>query len=155
MASIELIPVKHVHLLILILRLLWFHEKKVKFYIVDDNKDEEWFNYRDYPHLCWLKWNKHIELVLNKCSKNIGIIAKVRHLLPTTHTQTLYLTLVEPYISYCNIVWSHPEPTTELDKLFKTQKKYCRLITFSKFKSHSKPLFKNLNILNVYQIYKY
>ena len=29
-----------------------------------------------------LSWNKHIDMVVNKISKNVGIIAKVRHLLP-------------------------------------------------------------------------
>ena len=102
-----------------------------------------------------LKWNKHIDIVLNKSSKNIGIIAKVRHLLPIALTRALYSTLVEPYITYCNIIWSQPEPTVKLDKVFKIQKKYCRLITFSGFITHSKPLFKQLSILNVYQIYKH
>ena len=43
-----------------------------------------------------LKWNKHIDIVVNKVSKNIGIIAKVRHLLPQTLTRNLYFTLVHP-----------------------------------------------------------
>ena len=33
-----------------------------------------------------LRWSKHINIVVNKISKNIGIIVKVRHLLPTSHT---------------------------------------------------------------------
>ena len=36
-----------------------------------------------------LKWNKHIELVRNKTSKNVGIISKVRHLLPQDLTRNL------------------------------------------------------------------
>ena len=44
-----------------------------------------------------LKWHKHIDVVLNKTSKNIGIISKVRHLLPPYLTRMLYMTLVEPY----------------------------------------------------------
>ena len=42
----------------------------------------------------------HIDIVVNKVSKNIGIIAKVRHLLPQTITRNLYFTLVHPYINY-------------------------------------------------------
>ena len=37
----------------------------------------------------------------------VGIIAKVRHLLPVSHTCTLYRALVEPYLSYCNLIWVH------------------------------------------------
>ena len=101
-----------------------------------------------------LKWNKHIEVVSNKISKNVGIISKVRHLLPSHLTRSLYLTLVEPYISYCNLVWSSPEKTEALNSILKLQKRYVRLITFSDYSAHSKPLFLKLNISTVYQIHK-
>ena len=100
-----------------------------------------------------LKWNKHVNTVVHKISKTIGIISKVRHLLPQTSTRTLYLTLVEPYINYCNIVWAALVPTTLLDQILKIQKKYCRLITFSGYRDHTKELFKELRILDVYKIY--
>ena len=51
-----------------------------------------------------LGWSKHIDVVRSKSAKNVGIIAKVRHILPETHARVLYLALVEPYIAYCNIV---------------------------------------------------
>ena len=71
-----------------------------------------------------LKWDKHIDIVTNKVSKNIGIIAKARHLLPQHLTRTLYLTaLVDPYVSYCNLVWSLSHATTKLDRIYKLQKK--------------------------------
>ena len=53
-----------------------------------------------------LKWHKHIDVVLNKTSKSIGIISKVRHLLPPYLTRMLYMTLVEPYLNYCNLIWA-------------------------------------------------
>ena len=99
------------------------------------------------------KWHKRTEIIINKASKNIGIISKIRHLLPENLTRTLYLTLVDPYMSYCNIVWSAPNNTDQLDKILKLQKKYCRLITFSDFRAHSKPLFQRLSILSVYNKY--
>ena len=100
-----------------------------------------------------LKWNKHIEVVSNKISKNVGIISKVRHIIPPHLTRSLYLTLVEPYISYCNLVWSSHKNTEILNCVLKLQKRYVRLITFSDYSAHSKPLFLKLNILTVYQIY--
>ena len=102
-----------------------------------------------------LKWNKHIDIVRSKISKNIGIISKVRHLLPQELTRNLYMTLVNPYICYCNIIWSSPHQTSNLDKILKIQKKYCRLITFSKFTEAFRPLFQKLHILSVYDTYKY
>ena len=100
-----------------------------------------------------LRWNKHVNAIVNKISKTVGIISKVRHLLPRHSTRTLYLTLVEPYINNCNIIWAGPQPTTLFDKIMKIQKKYCRLITFSDYRSHTKELFTELNFLDVYKIY--
>ena len=70
-----------------------------------------------------LSWNKHIDVVLNKISKNIGIIAKVRHLLPLSHTCILYRTLVEPYLNYCNLVWASQHKRGNLETILKVSKK--------------------------------
>ena len=88
-----------------------------------------------------LKWNKHVDTVVNKITKTIGIISKVRHFLPISITRTLYLTLVEPYINYCNLVWALPHSTVSLDKIYKIQKRYCRIINFAHYRAQSKPLF--------------
>ena len=101
-----------------------------------------------------LKWNKHVDTVVNKITKTIGIISKVRHFLPISITRTLYLTLVEPYINYCNLVWALPHSTVSLDKIYKIQKRYCRIINFAHYRAHSEPLFQKLSILNIYQIYQ-
>ena len=102
-----------------------------------------------------LSRSKHINIVVNKISKNIGIITKVRHLLPTSHTCMLYKTLVEPYISYCNLVWASQHKRGNLEKILKVQKKFCRIITFSAFQAHSKPLFRQLGLLSIYDIFRF
>ena len=101
-----------------------------------------------------LKWKKHIEIVHSKASKSIGILCKIRHLLPQHHTLTLYHTLVEPYLNYCCLVWGGMEKTGILEKIHKLQKQYCRIISFSSYRAHSNPLFRSLNILTIYSIYK-
>jgi len=102
-----------------------------------------------------LKWNKHIDIVVNKMSKNIGIISKVRHFLPQHLTRNLYFTLVHPYVTYCNLVWASPHKSTQLERVMLKQKKFCRLITFSNYTEHSRPLFVRLSILNVYEVHKH
>ena len=80
--------------------------------------------------------------------------SRVRHMIPLHLTRLLYSTLVEPHITYCNLVWCLPVKTVMLDKILKIQKKYCRLMTFSSFTARSKPLFLQFKILPVYDIYK-
>ena len=102
-----------------------------------------------------LSWKPHIAIVCSKMSTNIGIIAKVRHLLPQSHVRLLYLTLVQPYMNYCCIVWAGTDKTDDLDRIHKIQKRYCRLIAFSNTRAHAAPLFKILKFFTIYQMYTY
>ena len=62
--------------------------------------------------------------------------------------QTLYYSLIYPYLTYCNIIWGATYPT-HLKKLHLTQKRFCRIATYSDWSAHSAPLFKQLNILTI------
>ena len=59
--------------------------------------------------------------------------------------------LINPYFDYCNIVWSI-ERNLHLENLFKLQKEAVRVITWSKWNSHPSPIFKQLNIFNLFDI---
>ena len=54
-----------------------------------------------------LSWKYHIHEVESKVSKNIGIISRLKHLLPTHILRMLYCALILPYFSYCNLVWAN------------------------------------------------
>jgi len=51
------------------------------------------------------------------------MINKAKSLLATAHLKMLYLSLLEPYLTYCCIAWASPEKTTCLDVLYKQQKR--------------------------------
>jgi hypothetical protein len=99
-----------------------------------------------------LKWNSHVSLLVNKMSKTIGIMNKVKYILGTTHLKIIYQSLIEPYINYCCIVWGGISKTSLLDTLHKIQKKALRIATYSPYRSHSRPLFYKLGYLNIYDI---
>ena len=63
----------------------------------------------------------------------------------------LYYAFIYPYLSYVNIVWGS-KYTTRLAPIRRLQKKIIRIITFSKFKEHTGPLFKELSILPLHDI---
>lgn len=100
-----------------------------------------------------LTWSDHVEVITNKCSKNLGIIRKISRSVPNEILLTLYNTLIYPYLNYCNIVWSS-QPTTVLHKLFRLQKKAVRIMTYSHWNAHTLPLFHRLKLLTVYDINK-
>ena len=49
-------------------------------------------------------------------SKNIGIISRIRHLLSADQVLRLYHRLVEPYMSYCYIVWAGINKAVDLNR---------------------------------------
>ena len=71
--------------------------------------------------------------------------------MPLYTLRMLYYDLINPYFDYCNIVWGI-ERNLHVENLSKLQKKAVRVITWSKWNSHSSPIFKPLNILNLSDI---
>ena len=82
----------------------------------------------------------------------MGVINKAKNVLATAHLKILYLTLVEPYLNYCCIIWASPEKTIVLETLHKLQKRATRIIVYADYRAHSLPLFHRLNILNIYDL---
>ena len=78
-----------------------------------------------------LTWQDHIKTVCKKVSKNVGILLRMRKTIPGDILLTLYYTLIEPYFSYCNIVWGSNN-SVYLDQLFRKQKKAIRIISNAK-----------------------
>ena len=77
---------------------------------------------------------------------------KVRHNLNNDTVLLLYRSFIQPYLDYCNIIWATGH-SNNLERLFRKQKKSsCYYIT--KWNAHTIPLFKQLNILTVYDINK-
>ena len=98
-----------------------------------------------------LSWKYHIEQVASKISKMTGIMAKARHYLSLKTLQTIYDTMVQPYLTYCNIFWTSTYPT-RLNSLFMIQKKIVKIMTFKNYSEKSRPLFVALKILNIYEL---
>jgi len=99
-----------------------------------------------------LTWKNHIDNISKNISKGVGIINKLKHFIPEHVLYSLYCTLVLPYINYGIAAWGS-SGKIHLDKIFKLQKKAVRIISNSHYLSHSDPLFKKYNLLNVYDVY--
>jgi len=96
----------------------------------------------------------HINNLISKISRNIGVLNKLREYLPEHILLLLYNALILPHLNYCIILWGCCNNYL-LDRLYKLQKRAVRIITNSFYLSHSKPLFIKLNILPIYQLYEY
>ena len=74
-----------------------------------------------------LTWDDHIDYILVKIRRNIGILKRMRLTVPRESLVLLYKTLIEPYFRYCNTVWGYCDETL-LDKLQVLQNKVARVI---------------------------
>lgn len=100
-----------------------------------------------------LTWKDHIDAISKTISRNVGVLNKLKHFIPNRILYSLYCTLILPYISYGILAWG-ATCKIYMDKIFKLQKRAMRTISNSHFRSHSAPIFKNLKVLNVYDMYK-
>ena len=99
-----------------------------------------------------LTWKTHIDNISKNISKGIGVINHIKHFVPNEVLYSLYCTLVLPYINYGVLAWGNTSKS-HLEKVFKLQKKALRIISNSPYLCHSAPIFKNYNVLNVYDTY--
>ena len=98
-----------------------------------------------------LSWKIHINNICKKIAKSVGIIYRSRHLLSPTTKLCLYYTLIYPYLTYCNIVWSSTY-VTNLNRIYLLQKRVVRALTNSDYRAHSSPLFYQLKILDIFKL---
>jgi len=103
---------------------------------------------------CNLKWKHHINFISLKISKTIGILARLRHFVPTETLLMIYRSLILPYLSYGICVWGCAAKSY-IGKLLILQKWALRLIYFAPSDVHAIPLFIQSKILPVNMIYMY
>ena len=95
-----------------------------------------------------LLWNEHITKISSKISRTIGIINKLKHLLPLNIKVTMYNSLILPYINFGILLWGF-----KCSNIEKLQKKAIRCITCSRYNAHTEPLFKDLKLLKISDIF--
>ena len=101
-----------------------------------------------------LNFSDHINSLRLKLSKTVGIFYKLKDYVPRKILIDLYYSLFYPHLIYCNILWGGTFDT-HLQKIYVMQKKCIRIIAGAPFNSHTGPLFKSFNILNIFDIYKF
>ena len=52
-----------------------------------------------------LYFSRHISIICTKLSKLIGVLMRLRKLIPTEAKLQIYKTAILPHLTYCNLVW--------------------------------------------------
>ena len=99
-------------------------------------------------NLCWKERIKYIE---SKIAKNIGLLYKAKPYIDKHSLLSLYHSYIHSYINYGNIAWGSTT-RTNLKKIYCQQKHAIRIVYSKDRLSHTRELFKQGKVLNVYQV---
>ena len=102
----------------------------------------------------YLNWNHHNTDVANNIVKTVGILNILKRYLPLNVLRIIliYNSLILPHINYGILLWGHQAKQTKQIQVI--QKRAVRILTGSKYNSHTEPLFKQINLLKVNDICK-
>ena len=114
---------------------------------VGTNCKEKYFKFVGHVLDDRLSWEGHIEHITKKmASANFGINSS-KNFLPLNIRKMLYYSLFESHLNFGNMLWGCAKQTL-LRKVETMQKKCIRNVALKSFRSHTEPIFKELQILN-------
>ena len=79
-------------------------------------------------------------LLLQKISKNVGLLAKLRHSVPRPMLLNIFKSLIHSYLTYGLAAWCQA-CKTYLNKILILQKRDLRLLYFTDWHVHPNPIF--------------
>ena len=91
-----------------------------------------------------LTWKPHIDKLAIKLSRNVGILNKLKNLLPSSIMKTLNFSLSHSHLNYGILIWGY-----KCNRLVKLQKRLIRIVMLAKYNAHTDPLFKQAVILKI------
>lgn len=92
-----------------------------------------------------LNWKSHINQTCKKLSKTVGVMNRLKQLLPKATLLTLYNSLCLPHLTYGILAWG----AANIGGLMKVQKKAIRIINNTSYNAHTEPLFKSTQLLKL------
>ena len=99
-----------------------------------------------------LSWRSDLVALSRKLARSVGIFYKLRHFVPLETLKSVCHALFYPFLSYDITVWGATHGQC-LKPVLVSQEKVVRAMTFSDPFAHSLPLFSDLQILKLDDIY--
>ena len=79
-----------------------------------------------------LTWESHVSAIISKVSKVIGILRRLKSLLPLSALVLIYNSLMQPHFDYCSVIWDNLAGDLG-QKLQRMQNRAARIITGSDY----------------------
>lgn len=101
-----------------------------------------------------LSWDVHINDLIKKLSKTIGLMRRYCYTFPKAVNIMLYNGLFSSVLNYGALVWG-TTTRENINELQLLQKRAVRIICKAPYLSHTRDMYKQLNIVNVESMYNY
>jgi hypothetical protein len=75
-----------------------------------------------------LSWSDHIENIISKTNQRLGLLKRIKHLLPTDSRLTLFSCLVLPLFDYGDVIWGDKNNISLMNDLQVQQSKAAKII---------------------------
>ena len=95
-----------------------------------------------------LTWDAHLNTLIPKLNRAIGLLAKIRHYTPKYLLKTIYYSLFNSHLIYASQIWGQ-SMSHHLRKLIELQEKALRIINFLPDTAPLKDIYKNSKILKL------
>ena len=98
------------------------------------------FNFLGLTLDCNLNFKPHTKIIAAKISRVIGVLHKLKYILPAYLLRMIYNSLILPHLNYSLLAWGIQCPNIEL-----LQKKAVRVVNFKSPVAHTEPILKGMN----------
>ena len=98
-----------------------------------------------------LTWSNHINILCSKIARVIGVMSKLKFVLPSHALLLIYNSLILPHLSYGNMLWASSSIYL-VNRIFLLQKRALRVIAKIHHRAHTSDIFLKYNVLTVYQL---
>ena len=96
-------------------------------------------------------WTDHIEYISIKINKNLGLLRRIKHLLPQQARLLFYNSLVLPMFDYADLVWGDKDNLVLMDELQVLQNKAAKIILDRPLQSSATEALSALKWLDLYR----
>lgn len=96
-------------------------------------------------------WTSHIEYISSKINKNLGLLRRIKHLLPKQARLLFYNSLVLPIFDYADVIWGDKDNVVLMNELQVLQNKAAKIILNRPLHSSASDALSTLKWLNLKQ----
>ena len=97
-----------------------------------------------------LKFDVHVDNLVNKINRGLGVLRHCSHYVPKSSLLTIYNTIVLPNFDYCSVVWGTCNSTL-LTRLQRLQNRAMRILLKCNYRTHISDMLNELKWMSVRQ----